>query len=72
MHSNQFDLINNLAIQIPLLQKVLKMKKDLKIFGSSWSAPAWMKTNKLLNGKGGLIGDPGGKHYKTYANYLVR
>ena len=58
--------------QIPILKEMLEMNGDLKIFGSAWSAPKWMKTNNKLNGKGGLIGEPGGKYYKTYADYLVR
>jgi glucosylceramidase len=44
----------------------------LKIFGSPWSAPAWMKDNHKINNGGFLIGKPGEKYYKTFANYLVK
>lgn len=47
-------------------------KHELKLIASPWSAPAWMKTNNDLKGRGRLIGEPGGKYYKTWANYLVK
>lgn len=45
---------------------------DLKFYGSAWSAPAWMKTNKDIKGRGQLIGKPGGKYYKTWAQYYIK
>ena len=42
------------------------------MFGSPWSAPAWMKTNKNMTGNGTLIGEAGGPYYKTWANYFVK
>lgn len=60
-------------IQIPLIQKAASLlKEELLLFGSPWSAPAWMKTNEAMNGKGSLKGEPGGKYYETWANYFVR
>lgn len=47
-------------------------KRNLTLFGSPWSAPAWMKDNQNMTGKGSLIGQPGGKYYKTWAQYFVR
>ncbi|KAK3097705.1 hypothetical protein FSP39_012333 [Pinctada imbricata] len=47
-------------------------KQNLTLFGSPWSAPAWMKTNQNMTGKGTLIGEPGGKYFKTWAMYFVR
>ncbi|KAG8193147.1 hypothetical protein JTE90_006978 [Oedothorax gibbosus] len=47
-------------------------QEDILLFGSPWSPPAWMKTNGASNGQGWIKGQPGGKFYKTYANYLVR
>jgi glucosylceramidase len=44
----------------------------LKFFGSPWAPPAWLKTNHKINNGGFLIGKPGGKQYKIYANYLVK
>ena len=48
------------------------ISKPIRFFASPWSAPAWMKTNGNMSGRGFLIGKPGGKHYKTWANYFVR
>ena len=45
---------------------------EIKLFGSAWSAPTWMKTNKDLAGRGRLIGEPGGQYYKTWALYYIK
>lgn len=55
----------------------IKMAQDassrpLKLFGSTWSPPAWMKTNDNLKNGGQLIGEPGEKYYKMFAEYLVK
>jgi glucosylceramidase len=44
----------------------------LKLFGSPWGAPAWLKDNHKINNGGFLIGNPGGKQYKIFANYIVK
>ncbi|CAG2103710.1 unnamed protein product, partial [Medioppia subpectinata] len=44
----------------------------LTLFASPWGAPGWMKTNGHLYGGGQLIGNPGEKYYKTWANYFVK
>ncbi|KRZ12817.1 putative glucosylceramidase 3 [Trichinella zimbabwensis] len=49
-----------------------KTSNKLKLFGSPWSAPAWMKTNKKMAGKGTIIGKPGNNYYETWAKYFVR
>jgi glucosylceramidase len=46
--------------------------KPVKFFGSSWSGPAWLKTNEKLFGKGTLKEGTGSKTWKTYANYLLK
>lgn len=56
-----------------MIQKAASISKNsLLLFGSPWSPPAWMKTNKAMNGKGTLIGNPGEKYYQTWADYFVR
>ena len=45
---------------------------DVKFYGSPWSSPAWMKTNKKINNGGFLIGEPGNKYYQTFAKYFVK
>ena len=59
--------------QIPLLQRAQALSpRPLSLLASAWSAPAWMKTNGALIGKGSLKGQPGGKEHKTWAQYYIR
>lgn len=59
--------------QIPLLQRAQAVSPlPLSLMASAWSAPAWMKTNGALIGKGSLKGQPGGKEHKTWAHYYIR
>ncbi|XP_038140270.1 lysosomal acid glucosylceramidase [Cyprinodon tularosa] len=60
-------------MKIPLLLRAQALSpRPLSLLGSAWSAPAWMKTNGELIGKGSLKGQPGGKEHKTWAQYYVR
>lgn len=60
-------------MKIPLLQRAQAMSpQPLSLLASAWSAPAWLKTNDALTGKGSLKGQPGGKEHKTWAQYYVR
>ncbi|XP_072536725.1 lysosomal acid glucosylceramidase isoform X1 [Salminus brasiliensis] len=60
-------------MKIPLLQRAQALSpRPLALLASAWSAPAWMKTNGALMGKGSLKGKPGGKEYKTWAQYHIR
>lgn len=52
---------------IPMLQLAKNKNNELKILGTPWSAPAWMKDNFSMMG-GSLKND----HYDDYALYLVR
>ncbi|XP_074650031.1 lysosomal acid glucosylceramidase-like [Tubulanus polymorphus] len=77
--NGDFELANftlakeDLQYKIPFVQKVFAMsKRNLTLFASPWSAPAWMKTNKNLTGNGTLIGPVGGKYYQTWALYFVK
>ncbi|MEA2281384.1 MAG: glucosylceramidase [Solirubrobacteraceae bacterium] len=54
---------------IPLLRQALKLNPQIKVIGTPWSAPAWMKTSQSLIG-GRLIDDP--RVYEAYADYFVR
>lgn len=62
-----FTLEEDRKYLIPALKQILAINPDIKIMGSPWSAPAWMKTNG--HPKGGSL-SPG--FYKAYANYFVR
>jgi len=52
---------------IPVLKDILALRPDMKIMGSPWSAPAWMKTNGAV--KGGSLKP---EYYGVYARYLVK
>ena len=52
---------------IPVLQAARLKNPDLKIFGSPWSAPAWMKQANTLHGSWLNTA-----YYQSYANYFVK
>ena len=52
---------------IPLLKEILQINPNIKILGSPWSAPVWMKDN------GGFIGGSlKPEYYPVYAQYFVK
>ena len=52
---------------IPLLKEILSISPQMKILGSPWSAPAWMKDNQ--NSIGGSLLPI---YYPVYAQYFVK
>lgn len=52
---------------IPVLNEILAVNPNIKIMGSPWSAPVWMKDNGKAKG-GKLLP----KFYAAYANYFVK
>lgn len=52
---------------IPVLKEILTINPAIKIMGSPWSPPTWMKTNQ--NSKGGSLKP---EYYDTYAKYFVK
>ena len=54
---------------LPLLRRALALNPKLKVMGTPWSPPAWMKTNQSLVG-GRLIDSP--RIYDAYARYFVK
>jgi len=52
---------------IPLLKEILSINPNIKILGSPWSPPVWMKDNGSSIG-----GSLQPKYYTVYANYLVK
>ncbi|GAA3342075.1 ricin-type beta-trefoil lectin domain protein [Amorphoplanes nipponensis] len=63
-----FSIDHDRAQILPLLRRARQLNPDLKIMGTPWSPPAWMKTSDSLIG-GHLIDDP--RIYDAYARYLV-
>jgi len=64
---SNFSLAEDQKNLIPVLKQILKLNPSIKIMGSPWSAPAWMKDNNSPKG-GSLKLD----YYTVYANYLVK
>jgi glucosylceramidase len=54
---------------LPYIKAAMRYRPDLKIWGSVWTVPTWMKTNGAFDG-GNMKDDP--KIYAAYALYLAR
>jgi glucosylceramidase len=52
---------------IPVLKEILAVNPKIKILGSPWSAPLWMKSNNNI--QGGRLKD---EYYAVYAKYFVK
>jgi len=52
---------------IPVLKEILSINPNIKIMGSPWTAPTWMKTNNDF--KGGSLKP---ECYDAYAKYFVK
>jgi glucosylceramidase len=52
---------------LPVLKEILQINPDIKILGSPWSPPTWMKTNNDTRG-----GSLKPEYYDAYAKYFVR
>ena len=63
----KFSLDQDRADVIPVLKEILKVNPKLKILGSPWTAPSWMKTSN--NPKGGKLKP---ECYPAYAKYFVK
>jgi glucosylceramidase len=64
---NGFSLEEDRKHLIPVLKEILKINPSIKLMGSPWSAPAWMKTNQ--NAKGGSLKP---EYYDGYARYITK
>ena len=64
---NNFSIAPDLSHLIPVLNDILAINPNIKILGSPWSAPTWMKTNQSSIG-----GELQTNYYATYANYFVK
>ena len=64
---SEFSLEPDMKNLVPLLKKILEINPDIKIMGTPWSPPVWMKDNNSTIG-GSLLP----RYYKVYADYLVK
>jgi len=62
-----FSLAPDQTDLIPVLKLILAINPNIKILGSPWSPPAWMKDNGSTIG-GSLLP----QYYSVYANYFVK
>ncbi|MDY0276496.1 MAG: glycoside hydrolase family 30 beta sandwich domain-containing protein [Acholeplasma sp.] len=62
----KFSIDRDLDYVVPVLQNV-KRYQNIKIISSPWSAPAWMKESKTLNG-----GRMDSKYLNVYSRYLSK
>ncbi|WP_406682846.1 glucosylceramidase [Seonamhaeicola sp. MEBiC1930] len=63
----QFTIEKDQENLIPVLKEIIAINPDIKIMGSPWSAPTWMKINN--NSIGGSLKP---EYFSTYANYFVK
>jgi|WetSurMetagenome_2_1015567.scaffolds.fasta_scaffold01102_9 glucosylceramidase len=64
-----FDFSHDLKWTVPVIKQALRVPgADIKIFGSPWSPPAWMKTNNSMFNGGGLKSDC----FSAWALYYVK
>ena len=64
---DQFSLAPEQSSLVPLLKEILAVNPSLKILGSPWTAPSWMKDNNSPVG-----GSLRPAYYDAYAKYFVK
>lgn len=65
----RFSIAHDESQILPLLRQALALNPSLKVIGSPWGQPAWMKNNNsMINGQ--LKDDPA--IFRAYALYLVK
>ncbi|MBI1782202.1 MAG: glucosylceramidase [Sphingobacteriales bacterium] len=64
---NNFNLSKDTIDVIPLLKEIIAINPAIKILGSPWSPPVWMKTNGSSAG-----GSLQTQYYAAYAQYFVK
>ncbi len=67
VNMEKFSLDRDREYLIPVLKEILAINPAIKIMGSPWSAPVWMKTNK--NSVGGSLKQ---EYFDAYAKYFVK
>lgn len=63
----QFNLSRDTLYLVPVLKEILAINPDIKIMGSPWSAPVWMKSNGSSIG-----GNLKPQYFDAYARYFVK
>ena len=63
----KFSLSRDTEDVVPVLKEIVSIYPEIKLMGTPWSPPAWMKTNGSL--KGGQLKK---EYYTVYARYFVK
>jgi glucosylceramidase len=63
----KFSLAEDEKDVIPILKEIVRLNPKIKLLGSPWSAPPWMKDNRSF--KGGSLRP---EYYGIYARYFVK
>ena len=64
---SKFSLSKDADNLIPILQSIVKINPAIKIMGSPWSPPTWMKDNGKSKGGNLLL-----KYYDAYSRYFLK
>jgi len=67
LNMTNFTLDKDRMYVIPILKEILSINPQIKLLGSPWSAPVWMKTNKKTIG--GHLKD---EYFDAYALYFLK
>jgi len=67
MNLSQFSLSPDKSDLIPLLKEILILNPNIKLMGSPWSPPVWMKDNNSSVG-----GSLQPQYYEVYVQYFVK
>jgi glucosylceramidase len=63
----RFSVAHDLADVVPLTRQALQLNPQIKVMGSPWSAPPWMKDNDSY-----LLGWVESQYYAALAQYFVK
>jgi glucosylceramidase len=75
---SRFSIAHDRQYIIPVLKDALRLNPEIRILGSPWSAPAWMKTNGKLVGISEAQKAAGAtcklkfEYFEAYADYFVK
>jgi glucosylceramidase len=67
VNQDKFSIEREMTDLIPILKKIVAINPDIKILGSPWTAPTWMKDNQSF--KGGSLKP---EYYQSYARFFVK
>ena len=62
-----FSIAKEMTDLVPVLKEIIAINPKIKIMGSPWTAPTWMKDNEAF--KGGSLKP---EYYQVYAKYLQK